>query len=113
MLLFTSNMPFYVEWHYLTCNGFLLYHKQSDESTSKTRMPKEMSNEKMAMTVAEAAHLLGISRGLAYEMARRGKLPAIRFGKRILVPRVALERLLEQPLSQGTSFNNSGGLVRD
>ena len=48
------------------------------------------------MTVPEAAKMLGISRGLAYEMARIGRLPTIRFGKRLVIPRRALERLLEE-----------------
>jgi excisionase family DNA binding protein len=45
--------------------------------------------------VDEAAYLLNISRGLAYELvARGGELPAIRLGRRIVVPRVAMEELL-------------------
>ncbi|MDE3205945.1 MAG: helix-turn-helix domain-containing protein [Acidobacteriota bacterium] len=35
---------------------------------------------------------LGISRASAYEAVRRGDIPAIRIGRRILVPRVALQR---------------------
>ena len=53
--------------------------------------------ERLTLTIPEAANALGISRGLAYEMARLGKLPTVRFGKRLVVPRRALERLLEQP----------------
>lgn len=54
-----------------------------------------MNVERETLSVPEAAKVLGISRGLAYEMARVGKLPTIRFGKRLVVPRRALERLLE------------------
>jgi len=50
--------------------------------------------ERLTLTIEEAAQLLGISRGLAYEMARCGKLPVIRFGRRLLVPRAALEKIL-------------------
>ena len=55
--------------------------------------------EKKTYTVPEAAEALGIGRNAAYEAARTGQLPTIRIGKRILVPVVALERLLdlEQP----------------
>jgi excisionase family DNA binding protein len=45
-------------------------------------------------TVEEAARLLGVSRGVGYEAARRGELPTIRLGRRLLVPKVALERML-------------------
>jgi excisionase family DNA binding protein len=51
-----------------------------------------MSDERLTITVEDAARLLGISRGLAYEAARRGDLPVIRLGRRLLVPRA---RLLE------------------
>ena len=40
---------------------------------------------------------LGISRASAYEGVRRGEIPAIRIGRRVLVPRVALDRLLSMP----------------
>ena len=50
--------------------------------------------ERQTLTVEEAASLLGIGRTLAFQMARDGRLPVIRFGRRILVPRVALERML-------------------
>ena len=53
--------------------------------------------ERLTLTVDETAHLLGISRGLAYELARCGKLPVVRFGRRLLIPRAALEKMLSQP----------------
>ena len=49
---------------------------------------------RQTVTVEEAAKLLGIGRGSAYEAVRRGELPAIRLGKRLVVPRAALDRLL-------------------
>ena len=56
-------------------------------------------NSRMTMTVAEAALALGVGRGTAYEMARDGRLPVLKIGRRLLVPRVALERLVEGGLS--------------
>ena len=55
-----------------------------------------MATERLTITVEEAGEILGISRALAYEMARTGKLPALRFGKRFVIPRKAIENLLEQ-----------------
>jgi len=47
------------------------------------------------VTVEEAAHILGIGRASAYEAIRTGRIPSIRISqRRIVVPRVALERLL-------------------
>jgi len=50
--------------------------------------------ERQTLTVGEAAKLLGIGRGTAYEAVSRGDIPAIRVGRRLVVPRAALERLL-------------------
>lgn len=50
--------------------------------------------EPLTVTVEQAAELLGISRWSAYEAAKRGELPIVRIGKRILIPRRRLEKLL-------------------
>lgn len=47
------------------------------------------------MTIAEAAKELGISRNGAYLAVQRGDLPAIRIGRTLRVPRIAIEKLLE------------------
>jgi excisionase family DNA binding protein len=56
-----------------------------------------VEQERATLTVEEAGGLLGISRSLAYEMARTGALPILRFGKRIVIPRKAVEAMLERP----------------
>ncbi len=53
-----------------------------------------MQQERQTLTVEEAAKLLGVSRGSAYEAVRSGELPVVRLGRRLLVPRQALDRLL-------------------
>jgi excisionase family DNA binding protein len=50
--------------------------------------------ERLTLTVEEAATLLGISRAFAYEAVTRGEIPSIRIGRRILVPKAALERMV-------------------
>ena len=55
-----------------------------------------MESERLTFTVEEAGELLGISRALAYEMARTGQLPTLRFGKRIVVPKKAIESMLDR-----------------
>ena len=55
-----------------------------------------MSNERLTFSVAEAASMLGVSRSAAYDYIRAGELPAIRMGRRLLVPVVALQRLVGQ-----------------
>ena len=60
--------------------------------------------ERLTLTVEESAHLLGISRGLAYQLARSGRLPALRFGRRLLIPRAALERILNETQEADASY---------
>lgn len=45
-------------------------------------------------SVPEAAAILGISRAKAYECVRSGELPALRFGRRIVVPASVVDDLL-------------------
>ena len=59
-------------------------------------------DKRLCVTVPEAAEMLGISRNFAYQLVREGKLPSIRFGKRILIPKAALEKMLEN----GVMANN-------
>jgi excisionase family DNA binding protein len=49
---------------------------------------------RQAYSVEEAAKLLGVGRTTAYLAVARGELPCIRIGRRVVVPRAALERLL-------------------
>jgi excisionase family DNA binding protein len=50
--------------------------------------------ERMTVTVEEAAQLLGIGRSTAYIAVRTGELPRIRLGRRLLVPRAQIDRML-------------------
>ncbi len=50
--------------------------------------------DRLTLTIEEAAAALGISRGLAYELARTGGLPVVRLGRRLVVPRTRLEAML-------------------
>ena len=50
--------------------------------------------EKNTLRVEEAGEVLGLSRPSAYAAVRRGELPAIRIGKRLLIPVAGLRRML-------------------
>ncbi len=51
-------------------------------------------NCRRTLTVPEAGAQLGLSRNSAYEAARTGDLPTIRIGRRLLVSKAVLDRML-------------------
>ena len=50
--------------------------------------------ESLTFTVDETAQLLRISRNSAYNLVREGRLPVVRLGRRLLVPKKGLDNLL-------------------
>jgi excisionase family DNA binding protein len=48
------------------------------------------------LSAIEVAEWLGISRNSVYEAVHRGEIPSLRLGRRIVVPRAALERMLQE-----------------
>jgi excisionase family DNA binding protein len=50
--------------------------------------------ERLALSVAEAVAVLGVSKDAIYDAVRCHELPAIRIRRRILIPLAALERLM-------------------
>ena len=55
-----------------------------------------INNERLTMTIPEFAELSGISKNLAYSLARQDSLPVkvIKLGKRMVLSRKAVEALL-------------------
>lgn len=58
-------------------------------------MPNQES-ERLTLSVEEAAKILGIGRANCYESIRQGFIPSLRFGRRIVIPKAALMRKLEE-----------------
>ncbi len=58
-------------------------------------MKTKLDQTKLAFTVEEAASELGIGRNLAYEAVKSGEIPSIRIGNRIVVPKLALAKMLD------------------
>lgn len=71
---------------------------QSPQTQSQT-LQKD-SNESMVLTVGETAMLLRLSKTTVYDQIRQGSVPSIRLGKRILIPRAALMRKLEEAVGK-------------
>ena len=63
-----------------------------------------MDGDKLTASVPEAAKLLGISKAVAYRMAKDGSLPVIRCGVKLLrVPIAALQKKLQEAGQQHDS----------
>lgn len=63
-------------------------------SPTEEAEPFQPPPQRLTLTVEEAAATLGVSRASAYEAVRRGQIPHIRIGNRILVPRSKLQDML-------------------
>jgi excisionase family DNA binding protein len=57
-------------------------------------MAMNETKESLVYSVPEAGRLLNLSRATAYMLANQNILPTIRLGKRLVVPKAALEKLL-------------------
>jgi Helix-turn-helix domain len=58
------------------------------------------SRQPETYSVPDAGRRLGLGRNASYEAARRGELPVLRFGRKLVVPRIAFERMLAEPRSR-------------
>jgi len=51
-------------------------------------------SDRHTYTVPEFARMLGVGKNQGYEAAKRGEIPTIKIGNRLLVPKAAGDRLL-------------------
>jgi excisionase family DNA binding protein len=58
--------------------------------------------DRLVYSVEEAGRLVGISRATAYLMAAQGRIPTLRFGRRLVVPKAALDKMLVEAGKPGT-----------
>ena len=58
--------------------------------------------DKAYFSVKEFKNRLGVSSNLIYEQLRKGALPSVRLGGRILIPADALQQLMEKQHRQET-----------
>lgn len=58
--------------------------------------------ERVTYSVVEMGRYLGISRNKAYELVRDGVVPHLKFGKRTVIPKAALEAWLLRETEEQT-----------
>lgn len=62
-----------------------------------------MDQQRLTLSVEEAAEMLGISRAFAYRLVKKDELPTVRLGRRLVVPRRALETMLRLDVNHTAS----------
>lgn len=70
------------------------HDKEARKAAAREEGP--VTDERLILSITEAAKILKISRNMAYTLASQGKLPVIRLGKKLLVPRKGLNELLSK-----------------
>ena len=60
----------------------------------------------MCLSVTETAEQLGISRSRAYELVQEGWIPSIKCGRRVLIPRHALQIRLDELIAASDDLNS-------
>ncbi|MGE5593427.1 MAG: helix-turn-helix domain-containing protein [Betaproteobacteria bacterium] len=56
--------------------------------------------DRMLLKVSEAAEALGISRSHAYELIQAGKLPVVRLGGAVRVPKPWIEKFVAEQVAR-------------
>jgi excisionase family DNA binding protein len=67
---------------------------QVDDGSDGVATEEREDSGRETVTVEKAGQIVGISRTAAYAAVARGDLPSLRIGRRVVVPRKALDRLL-------------------
>jgi hypothetical protein len=68
------------------------------ESQNSDPMPTAEASTTLVVTVPEAGMLLGIGSSLAWKLAAEGVIPTLKLARRVVVPRRAIDLLLEAAL---------------
>lgn len=61
-------------------------------------MTPSSGREELVLSIRDVADVLGVSDDLVYELVARGEIPCIRRGRRRLIPRRAVELMIERSL---------------
>lgn len=58
---------------------------------------------RLTFSVDEAAHILGVSRGLVYAQIRAEHIRAVKIGRKLLITKATIEQLLGHPIEVSPS----------
>lgn len=76
------------------------------------RRAEQVIETALALSVADAAKMLGLGKSSMYELVRQKKIPHVRVGRRVLIPRRALESwLVREQVSCGGEVGDGGNIA--
>jgi excisionase family DNA binding protein len=81
-------------------------HEEHSASAAPSNAGQD--SDRLAYSVAEAARRLDVSRMTLYREIAAGRLAAIRIRDRLVIPRTALERLVEDAIVAATGSGPGG-----
>ena len=83
----------HIQYHFIITKGELLLKKSTYKSYD------ELS---LFLNAEMVANVLGVSSAVCYEMMHSGKLPVLRIGSRLIVPKEKFLQWIERNTSGGT-----------
>jgi excisionase family DNA binding protein len=83
-------------------------HRSAPMEKSAAQVNSE-ADDRLAYSVAEAARRLDVSPMTLYREIAAGRLAAIRIRDRLLIPRIVLERLIQDAIGRATELAPGGG----
>lgn len=85
-------MPVIVAYGYRELRGPALLHRGGDM--------QQVDTNRIAYSVAESATMLGLGRTKMVQLVAEDRIRHIRVGRRVLIPRSALEEFIERQAQQ-------------
>lgn len=73
--------------------------------------PRKKDNQVECLTysIPEVAQVLGVGINLAERLIRNGEIKALKVGRRVIVPKVAVEEWLEKKMQNSGGLSNKKG----
>ena len=92
--------------------GNMNQSREGSEPTAELRGTQ--AAEPLLLRAGDVARALGLGRSTVFALLAAGELPVVRIGRSVRVPRVALERWIDERTDQATKHGDvQGPLVRD
>jgi excisionase family DNA binding protein len=80
---------------------------ESSDSSSRLTRPGLRAGERRWLSVAELARELGLSQMTLYRVIAAGEVPAVRIGRRLVVPARVLDDMAAAALATGTTVDTA------